>query len=174
MARDDWGLDLMKRHRRLFMVKVDEPLRSPGYPFCGRGWQDIIERLCGRIEGTLREGESFEFVSIRQKLGILRADWAAEASEDTEDTIGQAVNLAIAASACTCESCGGTARLHNNKGRLETRCAEDAVGEIVPPRYGAGFENVHRFRRWRGYFAHYDRETDTLTEVPAPSRKQEG
>ncbi|MBR1178066.1 hypothetical protein JQ617_29185 [Bradyrhizobium sp. KB893862 SZCCT0404] len=172
----DWGHDLMLRHRRLFVVKVDEPLRSAGYPFCGRGWADIMERLCRRIEGALRDGETFEFVSIRQKLGVLRANWTAEASEDTEDTIGQAVNLAIAGSACTCEISGGAARLYNNKGWLETRCAEDAVGEIVPPRYGAGSENVRRFRRCRAeiYFAHYDRETDTLTEVPSPSRRREG
>ncbi|MGY4330225.1 hypothetical protein ACVWWG_004642 [Bradyrhizobium sp. LB7.2] len=48
----------------------------------------------------------------------------------------------------------------------------DAAGEPVPPRFGAGFENVRRLRRWRGhadmYFASYDRDTDTLTEVPPP------
>lgn len=176
MAREDWGLDLMERHRRLFVVKVDEPFRSAGYPFCGRGWADILERLCGRVEDALRDGETFEFVRITRKFGILRIDWESEASENTEDQIGHAVNLAVARSACSCEICGAAARLYNNKGWLETRCADDAVGEPVQPHYGAG--NVRRLRRWSGhadvYYARYDRERDTLTEVPAPSRKQEG
>ncbi|GLR88199.1 hypothetical protein [Bradyrhizobium iriomotense] len=178
MAREDWGLDLMQRHRRLFTINADEPFRSFGYPFCGRGWRDLVDRLCGRIEGVLRDGETFEFVQIKQKIGVLRAVWDGDASEDTETKIGHAVNLAVARSACTCEICGREGRLFNNRGWLETRCAEDAVGETVPPRYGAGFENVRRFRRWRGhadmYFATYDRETDTLTEVLPPSPKQEG
>jgi hypothetical protein len=177
MAREDWALDLMRRHRRLFTINADEPFRSFGYPFCGRGWRDPLDRLCGRIEGVLRDGETFEFVQIKQKMGLLRAVCdAAEASENTEITIGHAVNLAVARSACSCEICGREGRLHNNKGWLETRCTEDAAGEPVPPRYGRGFENVRRLRRWRGhadmYFATYDRETDTLTEVPRPSRKE--
>lgn len=174
----DWAHDLLLRHRRLFVLTEGEPIRSFGYPFCGRGWQDILERLCGRIEGALGDGETFEFVRIKQKLGILRLDWEAEASEDTEDAIGHAVNLAVARSACTCEICGREGRLHNNKGWLETRCTDDAASDPVPPRFGRGFENVRRLRRWRGhadiYFARYDRDTDTLIEVPPPSRKQEG
>jgi len=177
MATEDWGVDLMRRRRRLFTINAGEPIRSFGYPFCGRGWQDIIERLCGRVKGALRDGETFEFVQIKQKMGILRAVWDGDASEDTETEIGHAVNLAVARSACTCEICGGEGRLYNNRGWRETRCPEDAAGEPVPSRYGRGFENVRRLRRWRGhadmYFATYDRETDTLTEVPPPS-KQEG
>jgi hypothetical protein len=174
----DWAHDLMLSHRRLFVIKADEPIRSSGYPFCGAGWADILERLCRRIEGALRDGETFEFVQIKQKMGILRAVWDGDTSEDTETVIGHAVNLAVARSACTCEICGREGLLYDSKGWLSTRCAEDGTGEPVPPRYGAGFENVRRFRRWRGhadmYFATYDRETDTLTELPSPSRQQEG
>ncbi|MCK1606348.1 hypothetical protein IVB02_34400 [Bradyrhizobium sp. 166] len=174
----DWGRELMLRHRRLFVMMTDEPFRS-GYPLCGRGWQDILMRLCRRIEAALGEGEIFEFSQIRQRRGILGIKWDGEASEGTEAKIGEAAHLAVARSACTCEVCGRAGSLHNNKGWLQTRCAEDAVGgERVPPRFGVGFENVRRLRRWRGhadiYFARYDRETDTLTEVPPPSRKQEG
>jgi hypothetical protein len=47
----------------------------------------------------------------------------------------------------------------------------------VPPRYGLGFENVRRLRRWRGqddvYYARYDRGTDTLTEMSPPSVDRE-
>lgn len=167
---EDWGHELMRCHRRLFVINADEPIRSFGYPLCGRGWHDIQERLCRRIETALREGETFEFVRIRSKLGILRIDWESEASEETEDAIGHAVNLAVARSACTCEICGREGRLYSNRGWLETRCPEDAAGEPVPSRFGQGVENVRRLRRWRGhanvFFANYDREADTLTEVP--------
>lgn len=71
----------------------------------------------------------------------------------------------------------GEGRLYNNKCWLETRCTAEAAGVPLQPRFGAGFENVRRLRRSRGqadiYFARYDRERDTLTEVPPLPRKQE-
>jgi hypothetical protein len=169
----DWRRDLMLWHPRLFLTMTEEPSRSFGYPHCERGWQDILVRLCRRIEIALRDRETFEFVRIKQKTGILRVDWDAEASDSTEAALGSAVDLAVARSACTCEICGAKGRLYSNRGWLGTRCGEHAAGDPVPPRYGHGFENVRRLRRWRGqadaYYARYDRETDTLTEVPRPT-----
>jgi len=174
----DWGRDLMLWHPRLFVTMTEEPSRLAGYPHCGRGWQDILVKLCRRIEIALLDGEEFEFVRIKQKMGFLRIDWKSEASEDTETKIGHAADLAVARSGCTCEICGREGRLHDNNGWLETRCAEHADGAPVQPRYGQGFENVRRLRRSGGqgdmYFAYYDRESDTLTEVPPPTRQQEG
>jgi hypothetical protein len=130
----DWRLDLMLWHPRLFITMAEEPHLSFGYPLCERGWQDILVRLCVRIEAALRDGETFEFVRIKQKLGILRVDWDAEASEDTEATIGHAGDLAVARSACTCELCGREGRLYKSVGVLEaaapstpraTRCRPD-------------------------------------------------
>jgi hypothetical protein len=143
------------------------------YPHCERGWQDILVRLCRRIEIALCNGETFEFVRVKQKLGVLRVDWDAEASEQTETAIGHAVDLAVARSAFTCEICGAEGRLHDNRGWHETRCAEHASGNPVLSRYGHGFETVRRLRRWRAqadiYYARYDRESDTLSEVPPPA-----
>ncbi len=171
----DWRRDLMLWHPRLFLTMTEDPSRSLGYPHCERGWQDILVRLCRRIEITLSDRETFEFVRIKQKMGILRVDWDAEASEDTKAKISHAVDLAVARSACTCEICGREGRLHNNKGWLGTRCTEHTAGDPMPPRYGIGFENVRRLRRWRGqadmYFARYDRESNTLAEVPPPGSK---
>lgn len=165
----NWRSELMKAHPRLFVITPGEPEHSFGYPLCEQGWRDILERLCGRIESALRDGETFQIVRVKQKLGILRVDWDAEASEETETAIGHAVDLAVARSACTCEICGAEGRLYDNRGWLGTRCTEHAAGDPVPARYGHGFENVRRLRRWRGeadvYYARYDRETDTLTEV---------
>jgi hypothetical protein len=169
----DWRRDLMLWHPRLFLTMTEEPSRSFGYPYCERGWQDILVRLCRRIEIALRDRETFEFVRIKQKMGILRVDWDAEASDSTEAAIGHAVDLGVARSAGTCEICGAEGRLYSNRGWLGTRCGEHAAGDPVPPRYGRGFENVRLLRRWRGqadvYYARYDRETDTLTEVPRPT-----
>lgn len=169
----DWRRDIMLWHPRLFRTMADEPSRSLGYPQCGRGWQDVLVRLCRRIETALGDRESFGFVRIVQKFGILRIDFDAECSEDTETAIVHAVNLAVARSACTCEICGREGRQHDDEGRLETRCAEHAAGTAVPSRYG---EAIRRLRRRRGrpdmYFARYDRAADTLAEVPAPPKKE--
>ena len=169
----NWRLDLMLSHPRLFEVMSDEPHLSFGYPNCEEGWRDVLVRLCVRIETALREDECFQFVRIKQKFGVLRADYDYEGPEETEAKIGHAVDLAVALSAGTCEICGAEGRLYSNSGWLGTRCGEHAVGDPVPPRYGLGFEHVRRLRRWRGqtdvYYARYDRETDTLTEVPRPT-----
>src|ERR1700733_6065551 len=115
----DWRRDLMLWHPRLFLTMTEEPHLSFGYANCERGWQDILVRLCRRIEIALRDRETFEFVRIKQKMGILRVDWDAEASEETEAKIGHAVDLAVARSACTCEICGREGRLHDNKDWLD-------------------------------------------------------
>jgi hypothetical protein len=175
---ENWRLAIMTGHARLFVVTPGHPEHhSFDYPLCEEGWREILELLCGRIEAMLLDGETFQFIRIRQKMGILRVDWDAEASEDTEARIGHAVDLAVARSACTCEICGAEGGLYDNRGWLGARCSEHAAGVPVPPRYGRGFETVRRLRRWRGeadmYFAHYDREADKLTEVPPPPRRQE-
>jgi hypothetical protein len=112
----DWRIDLIRAHPRLFEIMPDEPERSFGYPLCEAGWRDILERLCIRIENALRANETFEFVRIKQKLGVLRVDWDGEVSEETKVPIGEAVNLAVARSACSCEICGAEGRLYSNRG----------------------------------------------------------
>ncbi|MET4291913.1 hypothetical protein ACVW1A_008241 [Bradyrhizobium sp. LB1.3] len=133
--------DLMLRHVRLFLPIAEEPSRSFGYPRCERGWQDILVRLCQRIEIALAEPEEFEFIRIKQKFGILRVDWDTEAPEDTELKIGHAIDLAVAHSACTCESCGAEGRLYDNNGWLGSRCVEHAAGAI---RWRLGMDRPRR------------------------------
>jgi hypothetical protein len=165
----------MRAHARLFGLMPDDPERSFGYPNCEEGWRDILERLCARIENALGESEPFEFVRIKHKFGILRIDWDGEVSDKARMRIGGAVDLAVARSACSCEICGAEGRLYSNRGWLATRCAEHAAGAPVPDR--PGFKNVRILRRTPGavgvYYARYDRETDTLTEVPRPTPSSE-
>jgi hypothetical protein len=169
----DWRRDLMLWHPRLFPVPADEPHLAFGYPHCEVGWRDVLVRLCRRIEVALRDGETFEFVRIKQKMGILRVDWDGEACEETAVGIGRAIDLAVARSACTCEVCGREGRLYDDAGALQTRCAGHAAGDPAPYGFGPGFENVRRLRRWCGpadvYYARYDRGADELTEVPPPA-----
>jgi len=169
MARTaDWRIDLMTAHPRLFKITTGEPERSFGYPLCEAGWRDVLVKLCTRIENALQGNETFQFVRIKQKFGVLRVDWHGEMPNESRVKILEAIDLAVARSACTCEVCGAVGRRYSNRGWLATACAEHAVGypELVEP----GFDNIRRLRRVAGesgiYYARYDRETDTITEVP--------
>ena len=166
-SMNDWRIELNEAHPRLFHLPAAGPECSFGHPLCEAGWRDILQRLCARIENALQVSETFEFVRLTQKLGILRIVWNGEVSEENKVRIGEAVNLAVARSACSCEICGAEGRLYSNRGWLATRCAEHAAGDPVPVR--PGLENVRFLRRTPGtanmYYARYDRATDTLTEV---------
>jgi hypothetical protein len=167
----DWRIAVMQAHERLFDPSPGELENALGYPLCDTGWQDILERLCIRVAAALQDGETFNFVRIRQKFGILGVDWHGEMSEETRAKVLNAIDLAHARSACICESCGIGGRLFNNHGWLATRCTEHALGD--PASIKQGFENIRILRRVPGesglLYAHYDRETDTLTEVSPKS-----
>ncbi|WP_461335887.1 hypothetical protein [Bradyrhizobium liaoningense] len=173
----DWRRDLMLWHPRLFLTTAEEPSRSFGYPHCERGWQDILVRLCRRIEVALRDGETFEFVRIKQKMGILLVDWDTEASKSTESAIGHAVDLAVARSACTCEICGAEGRLpcQQRVARNPLRRARGRRSSAAP--LGAGLRQrppaAPPARPGQRLLRAYDRDADTLTEVPPPSPQQE-
>jgi hypothetical protein len=172
----DWRIDLMQAHARLFNLTPGESEHTFGYPNCKDGWHDILERLCTRIETALRADETFEFIRIKQKFGVARSDWDGGVSDETRAKIGGAINLAVARSASTCEICGAEGRLYSNRGWLTTACAVHAAGDPVPVR--PGFWNVHLLRRIPSapdmYYARYDRETDSLTEVSPPLPHSEG
>jgi hypothetical protein len=128
----DWRLGFMAAHPALFRIKTVKPQLSSGYPLCQVGWQDLLERLCGSIEGALRADESFEFERIGQKLGVLCVSWDGELSEETTIRVKRAVDLAVARSASTCEICGAGGRLHTHRRWLSTGCTDHALGSAVP------------------------------------------
>ncbi|WP_426532967.1 hypothetical protein [Bradyrhizobium sp. McL0615] len=141
----NWQADLMRAHARLFESVQGEPHLSFGYPQCGEGWRDTLERLCDRIESALRDRETFAFVRIKQKMAILRADWTGDVSDGTAAKILEAVNLATARSSCTCEICGAEGSRYIDRGWFATLCDKLAAGDRVPKK--PGFENVRRLRR---------------------------
>ena len=171
MAKD-WKIELIRAHTRLFRPPKGYLEGAQGYPECNEGWRDLIDRACVRIENALDNGDPVKIVQIKEKYGTLRFYWSGRLPSETEAKVREVVSLAEARSACTCEICGAEGRLYGQRDWLATRCAEHAAGDHVPPRYGLGFENIRRLRRWRGqadvYFARYDRESDTLIEVPPP------
>jgi hypothetical protein len=159
----DWRIELMAAHPRLFGVA------SQGYPECGEGWRDVLERACVRIEAALAEGDQFIAEDIKTKYGTLRFYWGGRLSDAAKAQVEEAIELAEARSACTCETCGAPGRLHDRGGWLETACQEHARGEPVPVK--AGRENMRIVGRLVGdririaSCRRYDRETDSFADV---------
>jgi hypothetical protein len=138
----------------------------------GDGWGDLLRRACARIAAA---GETVTGVpavtQIMTKYGTLRlhvrtAGLGGEATAAVEN----AVALAEARSACTCEVCGATCRLYEHDTVLITACDEHARGEAVEIRPGWG--NIHITHRLHdGHFRilscrRYDRDSDSFADVP--------
>jgi len=166
----NWRIEFMRAHPRLFDFMQDEPKDTFGYPLCSEGWQDVLERLCGRIEEALRESESFEFVRIKQKFGILRVDWEGEISDETRACIEEALALARARSSRTCELCGAEGAKYHASDNVMVRCARHAEGRPILET-GAN-ERLHIVRVVAPteppvcILRRYDRDTDSFVGPP--------
>jgi hypothetical protein len=163
----DWRSELVEAFWDLFHAPAAAPECAQGYPQCGEGWHGLLDRACVRIGAALAEGDTFQPVQIKQKLGTLRFYWRGSLSDETKAKVQEAIDLAEARSACTCEVCGEEGRLYRSGGVLMTRCEGHAEGQPVAVK--PGFANVHLLRRTPGtsevYYARYDRETDAFAEV---------
>ncbi len=165
---DDWRVDLIKAHPTLFHPPVGAPEAARGYPNCGIGWRGLLNNACARIEEAIGERESFTVLQIKERFAVLRFDWRASLSIESEAKIVDAVTKAEARSACTCAFCGREGRLYRTDGILKTCCAFHANGcpvEFTPSR------NVHIVRRIVGgrlqgiSCYRYDRATDTFIDL---------
>lgn len=155
-----------------------------GYPTCGDGWKDILTRMCERIASATAERPArswLRIVDIKEKLGGLRVHLEANGMPQAIlDKASEAVELAEAASECTCEECGAEGRLFDDHGWLQTRCDAHAAGEPVEPR--TNHRDLHlRWtmvdgRRRLASCRRYDRATDSFVDVPVPSdiEREEG
>jgi hypothetical protein len=87
--------------------------------------------------------------------------------------VEEAIALAEARSACTCELCGKPGRLYSRGGWLATACSQHARGEPVPVR--PGFENLVIVRSFgvagqqTVTCRRYDCETDAFVDVDPAS-----
>jgi hypothetical protein len=139
------------------------------------GWRELLERACARIRKAVRaDGGPFRATQIKEKYGSLRFYWSGRLSPEARDRLEEAIDLAEARSATTCEICGGPGRLHGG-GWLATRCAAHAEGRPAVP-VDEGFENLyvdHRLvgGRWLRRYRFYDRDADRFVEAGRPRRK---
>jgi hypothetical protein len=169
----DWQVKLMQAHPRLFGDPSGRPDAAQGYPNCEEGWRDLLERCCVRIETALAEGGVLRVLQIKEKFGALRFYWSGDLPDAAKAKVDEAIALAAARSACTCEICGAEGRLYNRDGWLATACPEHAKGELKPIR--PGFENIHIVRTFGpGRFPivscrRYIRETDSFVDVDPKS-----
>lgn len=164
----DWRIGLIQSHPALFGPALGSPPRPSGYPWCDGGWLDLLERLCARIEAALGPGEHIRIEQIKEKFASLRCYWSGEVSPATAARIREAVALAEARSACTCERCGDVGRLYRADGVYMTRCSVHAKGAPVGD---DGQVTVHAVRLGtahgtRRVSRRYDRDTDAFIELP--------
>jgi hypothetical protein len=167
----DWRVALIEAHPNLFHPPAGRPEAADGYPLCGDGWRDLLERACARIEAALAGG-TFRASQIKEKFAGLRFYWHGEVSAEAMAGISEAIALAEARSACTCEECGEEGRLYRHGGIYMTRCATHAKGRTVAAEPGG--ENVHVVRTatpagFRRVPRRYDRATDSFVDVESGS-----
>ncbi|WFT94400.1 hypothetical protein QA633_40130 [Bradyrhizobium barranii] len=168
----DWRVELVRTYADLFHPFGDPP-RAEGWPCVGDGWRDLLERACKRIRAAVEaDGGTFHATQIKEKYGSLRFYWHGSLSPEADAKVEEAVDLAEARSACTCEVCGEEGRLRGDAW-LTTRCALHAEGRpavAVRP----GLENVQIEERYVGdrrviRYRRYDREHDRFVDVDPTS-----
>ncbi|MET1047116.1 MAG: hypothetical protein ABWX70_10525 [Hyphomicrobium sp.] len=171
--KENWQFDLMTRHARLF-VPYDRPTDgAAGYPICGAGWQDLLERAMSRIERALGEGDELHIHQVKEKLGGLRIYWRGHLSADASAKIEEAVDLAEARAECTCETCGREGRLHVADHWFNTACPDHAKGAPVDTQPAS--ERLHVVRKIAGRklkpvrYRRYDRDADIFVDVDPPT-----
>jgi hypothetical protein len=165
----DWRDQLVERHPDLFEIVFDGRVHRPGLPAVGDGWRDLVERAVARIAAAAGASASTIKISqIKEKFGTLRLYWSGEVPDAVRDAIGEAIDLAEARSAVTCEACGAPGVPWVGDGWHHTACERHGRGRKVPIRPGnEGLRQVWRADgppRW----VRYDRDADAFVEVEAP------
>lgn len=173
-ANRTWQADLVARYPDLFNTEIHGETRRPGWPEVGDGWRDLVETAVGRIATAVAAEPpgSVHITQIKEKFGALRLYWHGRAglTDAAPTAVEEAVHLAEARSACTCETCGEAGRLFKHGGQLLTACEQHAKGKAVEVRPGR--ENIHIVRSLKDgklFIAscrRYIRETDSFVEVP--------
>ncbi|MCP3471813.1 hypothetical protein NLM33_25095 [Bradyrhizobium sp. CCGUVB1N3] len=169
----NWRVELVERYRDLFHPPAGAPMSAQGSPECGSGWRDLLDRMCVRIRAAVRpDGGAFRFTQIKSKYGTLRVYWDGTLSPDAAALVEEAIALAEARSACSCEICGEEGRLYEGAW-LTTRCTTHAEGRS-PVAVRPGFENIYIVRyvvggKSRITCRRYDRENDAFVDVDPAS-----
>ena len=174
-AERTWQAALVARHPALFNLTEHGRTSTPGWPTCGDGWRDLVETAVGRIAAAVSAAPgSIKISQIKEKFGSLRLyTWPGEGITDAMgQAVEEAIYLAEARSACTCEKCGEPGRLYKRAGWYATACDVHGEGDPVPIK--PGFENLHIQRRLEAGLPiascrRYDRNSDTFIDVDPKS-----
>lgn len=170
----DWRIELIEAHRGLFCPPAGNPGAALGSPQCEAGWRDLLQRLCVRLEAALGDDERIYLNRIREAVGRLRVSWRGQVMPATISRIHEAIALAEARSACTCELCGELGRLHLVDGVCMTRCVAHARGTPLADESKGNRMHIVRMLRsdGSGYEPRrYDRENDSFVD-PAPVEEE--
>ncbi|MHC2467418.1 hypothetical protein ACVIHD_006430 [Bradyrhizobium embrapense] len=166
----DWRITLVEAHPQLFHAPVGRPALAHGYPNCGDGWRDLLERACERIEIALSEQDTFAARALIQRCGTLRFYWSGNMQVSSQSLVADAICRAEARSHCTCEECGEPGCLYRADEGFMTRCTAHARGRLVPTQ--PCFENAHLVQqivdgRMRVVARRYDPTIDAFIELPS-------
>lgn len=171
----DWRTELVEAYPDLFHPPADEPAAAQGYPECGEGWRDLLLRACARIRAAVQaDGGSFKATQVKEKYGTLRFYWEGALSSEADARVEEAIDLAEARSACTCEQCGKPGWLFNRGGWFTTACDDHGKGKPAGRR---DFEQVHVVYRSVNRQPvtsrrRYDRATDSFVAIPPKPLKE--
>jgi hypothetical protein len=168
----NWRADLVTTYADLFHPAGDPPT-AQGWPYIGEGWRDLLERACIRIRAVVQAGGgAFKFTQIKEKYGSARLYWTGTLSPEASDKVEEAIDLAEARSASTCDVCGELGRLYGG-GWVTTRCATHAEGrQPVEARPGDDFHVIERIvggRRRSLRRRRYDRDSDSFVDADPES-----
>lgn len=171
----DWRADLVTAYPDLFNPTAGDPPTARGWPWVSDGWWDLLQRACDRIRRAVQaDGGSFEVTQIKEKFGTLRFYWAGSLSPAAAARVEEAIDLAEARSAVTCEICGEPGLLHGGRW-VTTRCAQHAEGRrAIEARPGDDIHVIERVvgKRRNVLRRRYDRESDSFVEVEPSGAKE--
>jgi hypothetical protein len=172
----DWRSDLVTAYSDLFDPTAGDPPTARGWPWVSDGWSDLLESACVRIRAAVRaDGGTFHATQIKEKYGTLRFYWEGTLSPEADARVEEAIDLAEARSAVTCEICGEPGLLHG-PGWFTTRCAQHAEGRRpVKAEPGDDIHVIERVVGKRRNVLHrrYDRESDSFVAVDPPGIEEE-
>lgn len=168
----DWRSELVARYPDIFRRRIGDREITAGCPSVSDGWRGIIEKAIERMAAAVRAHPrgSLTIVQIKEKLGGLRIYYdAGRLPAETIAKIEEAIDLAEARAACTCDVCGSEGRLFDDGGWLATRCEVHGRGTPVP--FSGGENTIVKYdidgmgRRRVVSRRRYDRANDRFVDV---------
>jgi hypothetical protein len=180
-AMDDYGTDdllpscpweaaLIEQYPNLFRRRDTGGAYKANCLAVGAGWRETVEILVQRL-ASIVQASPVAIVRIFENCGSMHVDtWAGDDVDHARlMEVDCAIALAAARSACTCEQCGCEGQLYCAGSTRTTRCAQHAVGDVMPVR--PGLERVHLIHKLVGGrpgpigAGRYDRATDAFIDV---------